>query len=109
MMSQRCSGPRAPREPPRSQRRRPMARNKTRTLPSCRARHAGPMPALSGSLTYARLFVEGPLPDDYRTRFIDSLRARAMKPLDAEDDASERSGFCAFGDPYQLELDYERV
>jgi hypothetical protein len=67
------------------------------------------MSALSGSLTYARLFVEGPLPDDYRTRFVDSLRARAMKPLDAEDDASERSGFCAFGDPYQLELDYERV
>jgi recombination associated protein RdgC len=67
------------------------------------------MSALSGSLTYARLFVEGPLPDDYRTRFIDALRARAMKPLDAEDDAPERSGFCAFGDPYQLELDYERV
>lgn len=67
------------------------------------------MPALSGSLTYARLFVEGPLPDDYRTRFVDSLRARAMKPLDAEDEAAERSGFCAFGDPFQLELDYERV
>jgi recombination associated protein RdgC len=67
------------------------------------------MSALSGSLTYARLFVDGPLPEDHRTRFLDSLRARAMKPLEAEDDAPERSGFCAFGDPYQLELDYERV
>jgi hypothetical protein len=82
------------------------------------------MPALSGSLTYARLFVDvlargtarvddtdgtQALPDDYRERFIDTLRLRAMKPLDADDEAAERSGFCAFGDPYELELSYERV
>lgn len=67
------------------------------------------MPALSGSLTYARLFVDGALPEDYRERFVESLRARAMKPLDADDEAPERSGFCAFGDPYELELTYERV
>jgi len=67
------------------------------------------MPAMSGSLTYARLFVEGALPEDYREHFVDALRARAMKPLDADDEAQERSGFCTFGDPYELELSYERV
>jgi recombination associated protein RdgC len=67
------------------------------------------MPALSGSLTYARLYVEGDLPEDFRERYINTLRLRAMKPLEAEDDMPERSGFCAFGDPYELELSYERV
>ena len=67
------------------------------------------MPASSGSLTYARLYVEGELPEDFRDRFINTLRLRAMKPLEAEDDMPERSGFCAFGDPYELELSYERV
>ena len=67
------------------------------------------MPALSGSLTYARLYVEGELPEDFRERYINTLRLRAMKPLEAEDDMPERSGFCAFGDPYELELSYERV
>ena len=67
------------------------------------------MPALSGSLTYARLYVEGDLPEDFRERYVNTLRLRAMKPLEAEDDMPERSGFCAFGDPYQLELSYERV
>ena len=39
------------------------------------------MPALKGSLTYARFFVEGDLPDDFRDRFTKSIRRRAMKPL----------------------------
>jgi recombination associated protein RdgC len=67
------------------------------------------MPAQSGSLTYARLYVEGDLPEDFRERYVNTLRLRAMKPLEAEDDMPERSGFCAFGDPYELELSYERV
>jgi recombination associated protein RdgC len=67
------------------------------------------MPALSGSLTYARLFVDGDIPDDYRERFVNTLRLRAMKPLEADDDMPERSGFCVLGDPYELELSYERV
>lgn len=67
------------------------------------------MPALSGSLTYARLFVDGDIPDDFRERFVNTLRLRAMKPLEADDDMPERSGFCMLGDPYELELTYERV
>lgn len=67
------------------------------------------MPALTGSLTYARLFVEGALPDDFRERFLGAIQLRAMRPLSAEDDVPERSGWCAVGDPFELTLDYERV
>jgi hypothetical protein len=67
------------------------------------------MPALSGSLTYVRLFVEGDVPADYRERFIATLRLRAMKPLEADDDAAERSGWCALAEPYELSLSHEQV
>ena len=67
------------------------------------------MPALSGSLTYARLFVEGALPDDFRERFGAAIQLRAMRPLEADDEALERSGWCAIGDPFELDLSYERV
>ena len=67
------------------------------------------MSALSGSLTYARLFVDGELPTDYRERFVETLRLRAMKPLEADDDMPERSGWCALNDPYELALGYEQV
>jgi hypothetical protein len=67
------------------------------------------MPGLKGSLSYTRLFVEGELPDDFRARFMRSIRLRAMKPLEADDDALERSGWCAIGEPFELELNYENV
>jgi len=67
------------------------------------------MPALTGSLTYARLFVDGALPDDFRERFVTAIQLRAMRPLEADDDVPERSGWCTIGDPFELALDYERV
>lgn len=67
------------------------------------------MPALTGSLTYARLFVDGALPDDFRERFVTAIKLRAMRPLEPSDDVPERSGWCAMGDPFELALDYERV
>ena len=67
------------------------------------------MPALKGSLTYARFFVEGELPKDFRERFMRAIRLRAMQPLEADDDASERSGWCAIGEPFDVDLHYEGV
>jgi hypothetical protein len=67
------------------------------------------MPALRGSLTYARFFVDGELPDDFRDRFVRTLRLRAMKPLEPEEDAPERSGWCCIGEPFALTLGYEDV
>ncbi len=67
------------------------------------------MAALRGSLTYARLFVEGELPEDFRERFMRAIRLRAMKPLEADDEDLERSGWCAMGDAYALDLSYDVV
>lgn len=67
------------------------------------------MSALSGSLTYARLFVDAELTDGFRERFLTAIGLRAMRPLSAEEDLPERAGWCALGDPYELELTHERV
>jgi hypothetical protein len=67
------------------------------------------MPALKGSLTYARFFVEGEPPKDFRERFMRAIRLRAMQPLQADDDAAERSGWCAIGEPFDVDLHYEGV
>lgn len=67
------------------------------------------MSALRGSLTYARFFVEGDLPDDFRERAMRSIRARVMRPLEADDEDLERSGWCLLGDAYGLELTYDTV
>jgi recombination associated protein RdgC len=60
------------------------------------------VPALKGSLTYCRLYVDGELPDDFRDRFVKAIRLRAMKPLDPDEEASERSGWCVLGEPFAV-------
>lgn len=67
------------------------------------------MPALRGSLTYARFYVEGELAKDVREKFMRAVRLRAMKPLDPDEDASERSGWCQIGEPFETELTHELV
>lgn len=67
------------------------------------------MPALRGSMTYARFFVDGELPDDFREKLMRSIRQKVMKPLEPDEDAMERSGWCRIGEPFELELGYEDV
>jgi recombination associated protein RdgC len=67
------------------------------------------MPALRGSLTYVRYFVEGALPDDFQERSLKSIRLRAMRPLDPNEEVSERSGWCRLGEPMDTDLDFEDV
>ena len=67
------------------------------------------MPALKGSLTYSRFFVEGELPDDFRERFMKAVRLRSMKPLEPDDEELERSGWAKIGEPFVVDLSYEDV
>jgi hypothetical protein len=67
------------------------------------------VPALRGSLTYARFFVEGELPDDFRERFMRAVRLRSMKPLQPDDEELERSGWAKIGEPFVVDLSYEDV
>lgn len=70
---------------------------------------AAEMPALKGSLTYARFYVEGDLPDDFKAPFMRSIRARAMRPLEPDEEDLERSGWCKVGEPMETELGHEDV
>ena len=70
---------------------------------------AAPMPALKGSLTYLRFFVEGELPGDAQDRFVKAIRLRVMKPLEPDDEAPERSGWSRIGEPFELDLGFEDV
>jgi hypothetical protein len=67
------------------------------------------VPALRGSLTYARFYVQGAPPDDFRERFMRSIRLRAMRPLEPDDEELERSGWCKVGEPFAVDLGYEDV
>lgn len=67
------------------------------------------MSALRGSLTYARFFVDGDVPDDFREKYMRAIRLRAMKPLEPEDDDLERSGWCKIAEPFEIELHYDDV
>ena len=67
------------------------------------------MPALRGSLTYSRFFVDGEVPEDFREKYMRAIRLRAMKPLEADDDDLERSGWSKVAEPFELELKYDDV
>jgi hypothetical protein len=62
--------------------------------------------ALKGSLSYSRFFVNGELPSDFRTRYGKAIRLRAMKPLLPDEEATERSGWCVMGEPFETELEH---
>lgn len=65
--------------------------------------------ALRGSLTYTRFYVDGEPADDFRERFMRSIRLRAMRPLEPDDEDLERSGWCKLGEPFSTELSYDDV
>jgi DNA recombination-dependent growth factor C len=77
------------------------------------------MPALSGSLSYQRFFVDAVLLRDAwpgkagqpwsAARSHDAILAHAMRPLDPKEPDAERSGWCVMGDPMDLALDRSRV
>lgn len=76
------------------------------------------MSALSGSLSYSRFFVtipsakgrdDGSLPRGFLDRSYEKLLHHAMRPLDADEPDSERSGWCVLGDPLDVSLPKDRV
>ena len=67
------------------------------------------MTALRGTLTYARFYVQGDPPDDFRERYMRTIRARAMRPLEVDEEDLERSGWCKIGEPFATELTYDDV
>jgi recombination associated protein RdgC len=70
---------------------------------------AAPMPALKGTLTYTRYYIDGALPEPSPDKLLKAIRLRVMKPLEPDDEAVERAGWCRVGSPTDLELGSEDV
>lgn len=67
------------------------------------------MGALAGPLTVSKFTVRGELPEDFRSTYMKAIRLRAFKPLTPDEEAEERIGWCAVGNPLDFELSPETV
>lgn len=69
------------------------------------------MPALKGSLTYARFYLDEKteLPASFQSKFLKAIQAKVLRPLDPNEPDPERSGWCRMGEPFELELTHEDV
>jgi DNA recombination-dependent growth factor C len=65
--------------------------------------------ALKGTLSYAKLYVRGALPEAFRDTFVERIRYRAFQPLTVEEEAEQRTGWCSIENPLDCELDHPKV
>lgn len=65
--------------------------------------------ALRGSLTFTRFYVTGDIPDDIAGTTLKRIRAHAFQPLVPDEDKSERVGWANIDDPFDTDLDHEKV
>ncbi len=67
------------------------------------------MGALNGSLSYARFFVEGELPTDFRQVFLEAIQHRAFEALSADTEDEERVGWCNIEHPLDVDFDHHKL
>lgn len=67
------------------------------------------MGALNGSMSASKFYVQGELPKDIHGSFMKRIQLRLFQPLRPEEEAEERSGWCAVGEPFELELEHDKV
>jgi DNA recombination-dependent growth factor C len=67
------------------------------------------MGALSGSMSPSKFYVHGDLPKDVRRSYQQRIELRVFKPLRPDEEADERAGWCAVGQPFELALSPDKV
>lgn len=67
------------------------------------------MGALKGSISFAKFYVRGDLPEGCRDSFVERIGLRAFRALTAEEDAEQRDGWCSIENPLDCELDHGKV
>lgn len=60
-------------------------------------------------MSAARFHVRGDLPKDVRRSYLERIRLRTFQPLRADEEAEERAGWCALGQPLDLELTSPKI
>jgi hypothetical protein len=67
------------------------------------------MGALSGSMSASKFYVVGDLPRDLRRAFAERVRLRTFQPLAPDAEEEEAFGWCAMGQPLDLDLSTQKV
>jgi recombination associated protein RdgC len=65
--------------------------------------------ALNGSLSTTKFYVPGELPKNLRRAFMERIALRVFRPLEPNEEAEERAGWCAIGQPFDLDLSPDKV
>jgi hypothetical protein len=65
--------------------------------------------AFQGSISYSKFHLQGELPDNYASGFVRRIRNRAFEPLSPDDENDRRWGWCSIQDPFDLDLDSEKI
>lgn len=60
-------------------------------------------------MSVAKFWVRGDLPKDPRRAFMSRIQLRKFRPLSADEDVEERYGWCALGEPADLDLSTGKV
>lgn len=67
------------------------------------------MGALTGPMSTTQLFVRGELPKNLRRSFMERIALRVFRPLEPDEEAEERAGWCVLGAPFDLDVAPEKV
>jgi recombination associated protein RdgC len=67
------------------------------------------MGALSGAMSASKFYVQGDLPKDVRRAYMERIALRVFRPLRPEQEEEESAGWCAVGQPFDLELSAGKV
>lgn len=65
------------------------------------------MGAFTGTLSYKLFFVQGDLPDDWKTLFLHGIQRWTFRPLTPEDEDEESLGWVPIQRPLQADISYE--
>jgi recombination associated protein RdgC len=67
------------------------------------------MGALTGSMSTTKFYVRGDLPKNLRRSFTERIALRTFRPLEPDEEAEERAGWCAVGQPLDLDLPADKL
>lgn len=67
------------------------------------------MGVFGGSISVAKFYVRGEVPNRFQTQYMKAIRLRTFEPLVPDEEDEERIGWCAPGNVLDLELDQQKV
>jgi len=65
--------------------------------------------ALKGSISFAKFYVRGDLPEGFRDTFVERIQVRAFRPLGPEEEDDQRDGWCSIENPLDCALDHAKI